>query len=76
MGLEEDFQAAAAEIKPVHGVSWEEMLEMYGLYKQATIGDNNTSKPGILDPKGRKKWDAWESKKGLSKEEAMTKYIE
>jgi hypothetical protein len=39
---QEDFQAAAAEIKPVHGVSWEEMLEMYGLYKQATIGDNNT----------------------------------
>lgn len=34
-----------------------------------------TAKPGILDPKGRKKWEAWTSKKGLSKEEAMTQYI-
>lgn len=33
------------------------------------------AKPGILDPKGRKKWEAWTNKKGLSKEDAMTQYI-
>ncbi|GBF90217.1 hypothetical protein Rsub_03350 [Raphidocelis subcapitata] len=75
MGLEEDFKAAAEEIRPVEGVSWDDMLEMYGLYKQATVGDNTTSKPGMLDPKGRRKWDAWNNKKGLTKEEAMTQYI-
>ena len=24
----------------------------YGLFKQATVGDNSTSRPGIFDPKG------------------------
>ena len=27
--------------------------KLYGLYKQATVGDNNTNKPGILDVKGK-----------------------
>lgn len=76
MGLEEDFTQAAADIKPVVGVPTDTMLELYGLYKQATLGDNDTGKPGILDPKGRKKWEAWNSKKGMSKEDAMKAYIE
>ena len=25
---------------------------LYGLYKQATVGNNNTNRPGILDVKG------------------------
>lgn len=41
------------------------------MYKQGTVGDCNTSKPGILDQKGRYKWDAWNNKKGMPKEEAM-----
>jgi hypothetical protein len=32
----------------VEGVSWDDMLEMYGLYKQATIGDNTTCEPACL----------------------------
>ena len=39
---QEDFAAAAEEIRPVEGVSWDDMLEMYGLFKQAKLGDNNT----------------------------------
>ena len=27
-------------------------LALYGLFKQATVGDNTTSRPGIFDPKG------------------------
>eukprot|EP00775_Hariotina_reticulata_P011118 gene11118-11272_t len=34
------------------------------------------AKPGLLDLKGRKKWDAWNSKKGMSKEDAMKAYVE
>lgn len=30
----------------------------------------------MLDLKGKAKWDAWASKKGMSKEEAQQKYIE
>jgi len=37
--------------------------ELYALFKQATVGDCNTSRPGIFDQKGRYKWDAWEKKK-------------
>jgi diazepam-binding inhibitor (GABA receptor modulating acyl-CoA-binding protein) len=52
-----------------------EMLELYGLYKQATVGDVNTDRPGMLDFKGKAKWDAWESRKGLSKVDAEKQYI-
>ena len=30
----------------------------------------------MLDLTGKAKWDAWNSVKGMSKEEAMTKYVE
>lgn len=76
MGLEEDFEQAAKDITPVVGVPVEEMLELYALFKQAKFGDNTTSKPGIFDPKGRKKWEVWTSKKGMTKEAAMKLYVE
>lgn len=41
-------------------------LALYALFKQGTVGDINTSRPGIFDPKGRAKWDAWEKQKGQS----------
>jgi diazepam-binding inhibitor (GABA receptor modulating acyl-CoA-binding protein) len=37
-------------------LSNDELLAFYALYKQATVGDNNTSKPGMLDFKGKAKW--------------------
>lgn len=52
-----------------------ELLELYKYYKQAEVGDVNTDRPGLLDLKGKAKWDAWESVKGLSQEEAREKYI-
>ena len=30
----------------------------------------------MMDFTGKSKWDAWETAKGLSQDEAMTKYIE
>ncbi|KAJ9590445.1 hypothetical protein L9F63_016532, partial [Diploptera punctata] len=52
-----------------------ELLELYALFKQATMGDNETAKPGMLDLKGKAKWEAWNGKKGTSKEAAMEAYI-
>lgn len=49
----------------------EELLELYALYKQGTVGDCNTSRPGMFDQKGRYKWDGWNGKKGVNKEDAM-----
>jgi len=37
---------------------------MYALFKQASVGDVNTDRPGMLDFKGKAKWDAWSGKKG------------
>merc|ERR1711936_1350197 len=57
-------------------LSNEELLEVYALYKQASIGDCNTSRPGMMDFKGKAKWDAWNGKKGMGQDEAKQKYIE
>lgn len=49
-------------------------LKIYALFKQATIGDVQGSRPGMLDFAGRAKYDAWAQVKGIAKEEAQTKY--
>ncbi|KAI0334240.1 acyl-CoA-binding protein [Cubamyces sp. BRFM 1775] len=56
--------------------SQEEQLYFYKYYKQATVGDVNTSRPGMLDFVGKAKWDAWKSVEGTSKEDAYAKYVE
>ncbi|KAL2084172.1 hypothetical protein ACEWY4_019690 [Coilia grayii] len=72
-----EFEQHAEDVKKVKTrPTDQELLDLYGLYKQATVGDVNTDRPGMLDMKGKAKWDAWESRKGLSKEEAMDKYVE
>ena len=52
------------------------MLRLYALYKQSTVGDVNTSRPGQFDFVGRAKWDAWDKLKGVSNQEAMQMYID
>lgn len=34
-----------------------------------------TARPGMLDLKGKAKWDSWESKKGMSNEAAKDAYV-
>jgi acyl-CoA-binding protein len=52
------------------------MLKIYALYKQATAGDVEGSRPGFTDMVGRAKWDAWNELKGTSSDEAMQQYID
>jgi len=73
--LKQRFADAQARIKPVTGLGNDVMLDMYALYKQATSGDVSGSRPGMMDLRGRAKYDAWAKVKGLSHDEAMTKYI-
>ncbi|TFJ80911.1 hypothetical protein NSK_007554 [Nannochloropsis salina CCMP1776] len=77
--LQQRFEEAAKRIaawKPASKEpSDEEKLTVYALYKQATVGDCNTPKPGLLDFTGRRKHAAWEGKKGMAKAAAMTAYI-
>ncbi|ETI38756.1 hypothetical protein F442_15430 [Phytophthora nicotianae P10297] len=50
-------------------------LEMYALFKQANLGKNTTSKPGMLDFVGRAKWDAWTKLGDMTQDDAKLKYI-
>ena len=52
----------------------DQLLDLYAFYKQASEGDVSGSRPGMLDLKGRAKFDAWAGRKGLSKDDAMKKY--
>ncbi|XP_019747644.1 acyl-CoA-binding protein homolog isoform X2 [Hippocampus comes] len=71
-----EFEKAAEDVKNLKTrPSDQELLDLYGLYKQAVVGDINTERPGLFDMKGKAKWDAWNSRKGMSKDEAMSAYI-
>lgn len=52
------------------------LLKIYGLYKQATTGDNADKKPGFGDMVGRAKWDAWNNCKGTASDAAKQQYID
>ena len=56
--------------------STDDLKKVYGLFKQATIGDVNTERPGFFDLTGKAKWDAWESFKGTAQEAAKNQYVE
>lgn len=76
MPLIDDFNAAVARSKELtKRPSNEELLELYGLFKQATDGDVTGERPGGFDFKGIAKFDAWASKKGVAKEQAMQDYV-
>jgi diazepam-binding inhibitor (GABA receptor modulating acyl-CoA-binding protein) len=47
----------------------DELLQIYSLFKQGSVGDNNTDKPGMLDFKGKAKWEAWNKLKGKKSKE-------
>ena len=51
-------------------------LEMYALFKQATVGDVQGKKPGMMDLVGKAKYSAWGKIKGMSAEDAMQSYID
>jgi acyl-CoA-binding protein len=76
MALPDEFSAAQARVKQLPRTpASDELLELYALYKQATAGDASGERPGMLDFKGRAKFDAWAGRKGLGKDQAMTAYV-
>ncbi|XP_057521188.1 acyl-CoA-binding domain-containing protein 1-like [Amaranthus tricolor] len=75
MGLKEDFDLYAEKVKSLPTATNEDLLILYGLFKQATVGNVNTDRPGLFDPKGKAKWDAWKGNEGKSQDDAMSDYI-
>lgn len=76
MNIEERFNQAVIRSKELtQRPTNEELLKLYGLYKQAIEGDVQGERPGGFDFKGAAKYDAWESLKGKPKQAAMEAYI-
>jgi len=78
--IQKKFEAAVERVRsaPADGPvkpSSEFKLRMYALYRQATDGDVVGKRPGLLDPVGRFKYDAWAKLAGTSKDAAMQDYV-
>lgn len=54
----------------------DELLYIYSLFKQGTVGDINIPEPGFFAMKEKKKWNVWNERKGMKKEIAVEKYID
>ncbi len=75
--LKSQFEAAVADSKSLtERPDNSTLLKIYGLYKQATVGDNTDKMPGFSDMVGRAKWEAWSSLKGIDSADAMQQYID
>lgn len=63
--LDQKFEEAAAKMnKLTFRPTDEQLLQIYGLYKQSTVGDCNVDKPGMFQLKEKAKWEAWNKLKG------------
>ena len=72
----EKFEDAQKRVKTrKEAPSNDELLELYSLFKQSTVGDATGSRPGMMDFVGRAKFDAWSKRKGTSKDAAMESYV-
>lgn len=79
--LKAQFDAAVERVRsaPADGPlkpSNEDKLSMYALFRQAKDGDVSGKRPGMLDPVGRFKYDAWAKLQGMSQDDAMQQYID
>lgn len=75
--LAEEFAACQAEVKQLSSrPSNEDMLTLYATYKQASTGDVQGKRPGMLDMVGRAKYDAWAKLEGNSADQAMQAYVD
>lgn len=70
------FNVAQVEVQKLpRKPSNDELLELYALFKQATVGDASGKRPGALDFKGRAKFDAWTKVAGKSATDAKAAYV-
>lgn len=75
--LKAQFKKASEEVQDLTSrPSNDVLLKLYALFKQATEGDVQGKRPGMMDIKGRAKFDAWAAIEGLSAEDAMQEYVD
>ncbi|PNY81375.1 acyl-CoA-binding protein [Deinococcus koreensis] len=52
-----------------------QLLQLYALYKQGTLGEVQGARPGGFDFVGGAKYDAWAALQGRSQREAQEAYV-
>lgn len=75
---QKEFEAAAAFVRSVLSSksSPDDLLYLYGRYKQALDGPCDVKKPGFFDFQAKQKWTAWKNLGQMPKIEAMREYVE
>ena len=74
--LKAQFDKAAQDVQKLsRRPSDKDLLLLYGLFKQATSGDVSGPKPGMLDFKGKAKYESWSKRRGTPKNDAMEEYV-
>ena len=73
--LKKQFEIACANVKSQTSMSQENLILVYSLFKQSTVGDINKPKPGMFNVREKAKWEGWNKQKGKSKVQAMKDYI-
>ena len=77
MDLKTQFETAAVDVKSLSKRPDDQtLLQLYALYKQATTGDVQGKRPGLLAMVERAKYDAWAKLKGTASEAAMQTYVD
>jgi diazepam-binding inhibitor (GABA receptor modulator, acyl-CoA-binding protein) len=78
MTVQDLFEKAVADSKELpERPSNDTLLQLYGLYKQATEGDVNIDPPSNpFDFVSKAKYEAWASLKGKPSDEAKQAYIQ
>ena len=74
--LENKFTQVAELVKKVKTQPTDkELLKLYGLYKQITIGDINIDKPSLLSFQAKTKYNAWYNLRGKKKVDCIQEYV-
>lgn len=70
------FEKAQADVKTLTSrPSNDDFLFLYAHFKQASVGDVEGKRPGMLDMVGRAKYDAWANLAGMSEKDAQAQYV-
>ena len=74
--LESSFELAQKVVGKLVYVPQDQMLALYGLFKQATVGDVDIARPALYDFVALAKFEVWVEYKGLTTHQAYKGYIQ
>ena len=75
--LKAAFETATEDVKSIGSKPDNDtLLKLYALFKQASKGDVEGKRPGMMNMVGRAKYDAWADMKGTTSDDAMQSYID